>query len=298
MEAIGMSYGELCRYAKNCDVLINISGLLRDQELSGVIPVRVYLDLDPAFTQLWHVVQNVDLGFTGHTHFVTIGLTIGKQGDQIPTCDLSWITTLQPVVLSHWPVAQHITYDGLTTIANWRGYGSIEYEGRLFGQKAHSLRPFFALPARTAEGFTLALSIHPDERSDLEEFRENGWQLIDPMSVADSPASFQHFVQESKAEFGIAKSGYVISRCGWFSDRSICYLASGRPVIAQETGFSDFLPVGDGLLAFETEKELTECIDSLNSNYAHHCRAARRLAEEYFDSSKVLNRLLSRIGVT
>jgi hypothetical protein len=189
-----------------------------------------------------------------------------------------------------------MVHDGLTTIANWRGYGSIESEGRFYGQKAHSLRPFFSLPVQTAERFILALSIHPDEHSDLEKFKNNDWQLIDPLSVADSPASFQQFVQRSKAEFGLAKSGYVISRCGWFSDRSICYLASGRPVIAQETGFSDFLPVGDGLFAFETENDVMESIESLNSSYAHHCKSARKLAEEYFDSTKVLNRLLGRIG--
>jgi len=295
-ESIGMSYAELSQFAESCDLLINISGLLRDRALTSIIPMRVYLDLDPAFTQLWHSVQNVDVGFGGHNHFVTIGLSVGIPGCLMPTCDLPWITTLQPIVLSHWPVAQRMTHDGLTTIANWRGYGSIESEGKFYGQKAHSLRPFFSLPAQTAERFILALSIHPDERNDLEKFKNNDWQLIDPLSVADSPASFRRFVQGSKAEFGFAKSGYVISRCGWFSDRSICYLASGRPVIAQETGFSDFLPVGDGLFAFETESDVMESIESLNRSYAHHCKSARKLAEEYFDSSKVLNHLLGGIG--
>ena len=295
-ESIGMSYAELSRLAENCDVLINISGLLRDQALTTVIPMRVYLDLDPAFTQLWHTVQNVDVGFSGHTHYVTIGVSVEKHGCHMPTCGLSWITTLQPIVLSHWPVARAVIHDGLTTLANWRGYGSIESNGEFFGQKAHSLRPFFSLPANTPERFILALSIHQDEHNDLEQLKQNGWHLLDPFSVADSPASFQQFVQGSKAEFGFAKSGYVISRCGWFSDRSICYLASGRPVIAQETGFSDFLPVGDGLFAFETENDVMESIESLNNDYAHHCESARKLAEEYFDSSKILNRLLGRIG--
>ena len=295
-ESIGMSYAELRQFAENCDVLINISGLLRDQALTTVIPMRVFLDLDPAFTQMWHTVQNVDVGFNGHTHYVTIGVSVAKKGCHMPTCGLPWVTTLQPIVLSHWPVSRAIVHDGLTTIANWRGYGSIESDGQFYGQKAHSLRPFFSLPANTPERFILALSIHQEERSDLEQLKRNGWQLLDPISVANSPANFQQFVQGSKAEFGFAKSGYVISRCGWFSDRSICYLASGRPVIAQETGFSDFLPVGDGLFAFETENDVMESIESLNSDYTHHCESARKLAEEFFDSSKILTRLLGRIG--
>ena len=295
-ETIGRSLAELERLSADCDVLINISGILKEPELTGRIPLRVYLDLDPAFTQLWHEVQELDVGFGGHTHFATIGMSAGKPEYLVPDCGLPWITTLQPVVLSHWPTASRVVHDGLTTVANWRGYGSIEFEGRYYAQKAHSLRPFFSLPEQTAERFMPALSIHPGERDDLRKLNSRGWQLIDPASVAGTPWNFQRFVQESKAEFGIAKSGYVISRCGWFSDRSICYLASGRPVIAQETGFSDFLPVGDGLFAFETGNDVLESIDSLNRNYAHHCSSAREVAEEYFESSKVLNALLGRIG--
>jgi hypothetical protein len=280
----------------NCDLLINLSGLLRDQDLMAGIPLRVYLDLDPVFTQLWQQVQQVDVGFAGHSHFATIGMSVGRQGCDMPDCGLPWITTLQPVVLSQWPVAGPVVHDALTTVANWRGYGSIESNGVYYAQKAHSLRPFFGLPRRTEERFLLALSIHPDERSDLENLENHGWELIEPASVADSAESFRSFVQGSKAEFGFAKSGYILSRCGWFSDRSICYLASGRPVLAQETGFSDFVAAGDGLFAWETEDDLLGAIDSLNANYPRHRRFAREVAEEYFESSKVLNRLLARLG--
>ncbi len=109
-----------------------------------------------------------------------------------------------------------------------------------YGQKAHSLRPLMKLPTLTNEKFMPAMAIHPDESKDLEALKENKWQLLDPQQLTGTPLSYQHFVQGSKAEFGIAKSGYVASRCGWFSDRSVCYLASGRPVIAHETGFSEF----------------------------------------------------------
>jgi glycosyltransferase involved in cell wall biosynthesis len=141
----------------------------------------------------------------------------------------------------------------------------------------------------------LALAIHPDERQDLRALAANGWDLLDPAQIARTPADYQRFIQGSKAEFGIAKSGYVASRCGWFSDRSLCYLASGRPVLAQDTGFSNFVPVGEGLFAFRSTEDILAAIEEVQMNYARHARAARAIAEEFFDSDKVLSRLLDRL---
>jgi hypothetical protein len=270
--------------------------MLADESLSAGIPRRVYLDLDPAFNQLWHVTQGIDMRFGSHNYHVTVGLGIGRAGCRVPTCGLEWIPTLQPVVLAQWPVAERIVYDGLTTVGNWRGYGSIEHEGVFYGQKVHSLRQFINLPRRTREKIMPALAIHPQEAKDLAALAENGWILLDPHEVAHDPPRYRQFIQGSKAELGIAKSGYVASRCGWFSDRSACYLASGRPVLAQETGFSSFLPTGEGLLAFETEDDVLRGIDILNRDYPRHSRAARALAAEHFDSDRVLHRLLVRIG--
>jgi hypothetical protein len=201
------------------------------------------------------------------------------------------------VVLEHWPVARHIEYNALTTVANWRGYGSIEHNGVHYGQKAHSLRQFLSLPALTKERFLLALSIHPGEQKDLEALEINGWQLADPAQVARCPKAYQRFIQCSKAEFGVAKSGYVLSRSGWFSDRSACYLASGRPVIAQETGFSSYLPTGRGLFAFRTVEDVLHAIDEFNGCYEKHSKAARSIAEEFFDSRKVLGQFLKLLSV-
>jgi hypothetical protein len=294
-QTVGLSYKELRRVARSADVLINISGMLADDELTSDIPCRVYLDLDPAFNQLWHVLHGCDMRFRGHTHFVTIGLAIGRSDCTVPTCGLPWIATPQPVVLSCWPVAEQINHDALTTVGHWRSYGSIEHEGVLYGQKAHSLRRFFILPTLTGERFMLALAIHPDERQDLRALAANGWDLLDPAQIARTPADYQRFIQGSKAEFGIAKSGYVASRCGWFSDRSLCYLASGRPVLAQDTGFSNFVPVGEGLFAFRSTEDILAAIEEVQMNYARHARAARAIAEEFFDSDKVLSRLLDRL---
>ena len=223
------------------DLLLNISGMLRDERVLERAPVRVYLDLDPAFNQLWHA-QGVDVGLDGHTHHVTVGR-------RVPPTGHDWIHTLPPVVLERWPVADRIETDAFTTVANFRAYGSIEHDGVRYGQKAHSLRALLDLPTRTDERFALALDIHPDE-PDLAALREHGWTLLDPRRVAGTPDDYAAFVRGSKAEIGIAKEGYVVSRCGWFGDRSAAYLASGRPVVAQDTGFGERLPIGAGLFAF------------------------------------------------
>jgi hypothetical protein len=292
---VGLSYQSLAEIANRADLLINISGMLTDETLLEGPPLRVYLDLDPAFIQCWHE-QGIDMRFDGHTHFVTIGQNLGETDCPVPTCGCQWIKTLQPIVLAHWPVAEELVYDGLTTIGNWRGYGSVEHRGVHYGQKAHSLRPLMDLPRRTSENIFLAMSIHPGETEDLKSLGCNGWKLLDPAQVAGTPQAYQRFVQGSKAEVGIAKSGYVLSRVGWFSDRSVCYLASGRPVIAQETGFNRYLPTGQGLLAFRDADELLAAIEALQKDYSAHRRAARALAEEFFNSDRVLTTLLERLG--
>ena len=296
-ETVGLGYEQLSNISKSADLLLNISGMLGEAELVSHVPVRVYLDLDPAFNQLWNAVQGIDMRFGGHTHFVTIGQAIGDPRCTVPSCGLDWLKTFQPVVLDQWPVAGQIRHDALTTIANWRGYGSIEHNGRHYGQKVHSLRQYISLPTLTDERFLLALAIHPDETKDLAALSANGWRLAAPGKVACDPASYRQFIQGSKAEFGIAKSGYVVSGCGWFSDRSACYLASGRPVIAQDTGFSRFLPTGEGLFAFNSTEAVLEGVNRLRADYAKHARRARAIAEEFFDSRKVLTRLLEQVDV-
>jgi hypothetical protein len=294
-ETVGLPYDALIGVARRADVLINVSGMLVEDELLRHVPLRVYLDLDPGFVQLWHATQGIDMRFDSHTHFATVGLGIGRADCGIPTCGRQWVTTLQPVVLEQWPVGDAVEFDGLTTVANWRGYGSVEHEGVHYGQKAHSLRKLLDLPSRTAEKFMLALNIHPGETDDLAALTKNGWRLLDPM-LAATPRDYARFVRGSKAEFGPAKSGYVVSRCGWFSDRSACYLASGRPVVAQETGWAQFLPRDQGLFAFETAEDVVKSIDAINSDYPAHRAAARRIAEQYFDSDVVLPRLLQAVG--
>ena len=297
---VGAPYVALLETASRADAIVNVSGMLTDPAILERVRTRAYLDLDPAFVQLWSAAEGIDMRFDAHTHFVTVGQAIGEPGCPVPTCGRAWLKTWQPVVLDHWtfneagPAGPAAAW---TTVANWRGYGSVQHEGVLYGQKAHSLRQMIDLPRRTTERFELALAIHPAESKDLAALAANGWHLIDPAMATATPDQYRRFVRASKGEIGIAKSGYVLSRSGWFSDRSACYLASGRPVVAQDTGFSKRLPTGEGLLAFDDVDGAAAAVDAVAGDYARHRRAARALAEEHFDSDVVLARLLREIEV-
>jgi hypothetical protein len=270
------------------DLLLNVSGMLRDERVLAGAPTRVYLDLDPVFNQLWHL-QGVDAGFDGHTHYVTVG-------HHVPPTGHDWIHTLPPVVLDRWPLAERIEIDAFTTVANFRSYGAIEHDGIRHGQKAHSLRALVDLPELTGERFAIALDIHSDE-PDLAVLRDRGWELLDPRERAGTPDRYGDFVRASRGEIGIAKEGYVVSRSGWFGDRSAAYLASGRPVLAQDTGFGTALPTGAGLFAFADVEGAADAVEALRSDYGRHARAARAIAEEHLDSRRVLTRLLQELGL-
>jgi hypothetical protein len=296
-ETAGTAYGDLRKFAADCDVLLNISGMLTDPALLDPIPCRVYLDLDPAFNQMWHACEGIDMRFDAHTHFATVGQSIGSPDCDVPVCGRSWIATLPPVVLSHWPVmplpARPFEW---TTVGNWRAYGSIHHNGVLYGQKAHAVRPLMELPRRISERLQVALTIADAEVNDLEALRANEWHLVDPHDAAGTPDRYRRFIQSSRGEFGVAKSGYIVSNCGWFSDRSACYLASGRPVVAQDTGFSRHLPTGEGLLAFSGVDDAAAAINTVAADYEFHARRAREIAGDCFRSEIVLERLLERLG--
>lgn len=295
-QTAGMAYADVAAFSATADVVLDIAGMLRDPELLEPAPVRAYLDLDPAFTQLWQAVDGVDMGFAGHSHFLTVGLAVGSEQCTVPTCGRTWIPTLPPVVLDRWPRAGGAG-DAWTTVANWRGYGSVWAGGQRYGQKAHSWRTVMDLPARTRAPLHPALAVHPDEVDDLAALRAHGWQWVDPADVAATPASYRAFVQRSAGELGIAKEGYVVSGSGWFSDRSACYLASGRPVVAQDTGFSAYLPTGAGLFAFSDAAEAADALAQVEHAPRRHAVAARRLAEDALDARVVVSRALHALGV-
>jgi hypothetical protein len=297
-DTVGVPYARLLEFAAGTDLLLNVSGMLNDERLLEAVPVRAFLDLDPGFNQVWQA-TGTEMGFDRHTHCVSVGVRIGAEDCPIPTLGRRWIPTLPPVALAHWPAAAEApARDAFTSVGHWRSYGSIEHEGVHYGQRAHSLRELVELPRRSGARFEPALGIHPDEVDDLRALRANGWGLLDPAEVAATPAAYASFVRGSKAELSVAKSGYVASRSGWFSDRSAAYLASGRPVVAQDTGFAASLPLGEGLLAFADTAGAAAAVAEVEADLPRHSRAARELAEEHLDSRRVLSRLLERLAVS
>lgn len=295
---VGLPRKEVLEHTKRAAFLFNVMGFLTDPEILKAAPRRVFLDIDPGFGQMWRELELSDI-FRGHDAFVTIGENIGKPGCDIPTCGLDWITTPQPVVLSCWPV-QNGTHNGcFTSVASWRGpFGPIEYHGNTYGLRVHEFRKFASLPQVSKFSFQMALDIHPNEKKDLALLEANQWQLIEPLRVTADPWQYRRYIQHSMAEYMVAKGMYVQTHSGWFSDRSICYLASGRPVVAQDTGLNSRYPTGEGLLTFTTLEEAAACVDKVAHDYPRHARAARALAETFFDSDHVLTRLLTRLGIT
>jgi hypothetical protein len=278
-------------------VLINVMGYLDEVEILGRAGQRVFLDIDPGFGQMWQALGLCRM-FHSHDQYVTIGLNIGGSNCAIPTCGINWITTPQPIVLEHWPTQPVQSTGRFTSIVSWRGpFGPVEYNGKTYGLRAHEFRKLLELPRETGQQFELALDIDPPETADLDRLSVNGWSLVDPRTVAAEPWNYQRYIQQSLAEFMVAKEMYVKANSGWISDRSICYLASGKPVLAQDTHFGHLLPTGEGLLLFSSLPDAAAGVEKISRDYDRHARVARRLAEEHFDSDQVLGRLLGKLGV-
>jgi hypothetical protein len=277
--------------------LVNISGHLVHRHLLPSFRRRVLVDIDPGFTQFWHAMGTLGNLVEAHDLHFTIGENVGKPGCAIPTVGVHWHPVRQPAVLDDWPLAEGGDPDRFTTVANWRGpFGPIEFDGRTFGLKVHEFRKFLELPQLSAQRFEIALNIDPADKRDRAALHEHGWRLVDPGTVA-RPDGFRAYVQESGVEFSVAQGIYVDTNSGWFSDRSVRYLASGRPVLVQNTGFDASLPVGDGVVAFNTLEEAVTGADRIVADYRAHSHAARAIAESCFESDLVLGRFCEQAGI-
>jgi hypothetical protein len=294
----GLPYVELLEIAEAADLLVNITGHLTLEPLMTRLRRKAYLDLDPGYTQFWHASGNSGPRLEGHDFYFTVGENIGTAACSIPTGDITWRPTRQPVVLEYWPVSREGDRNRFTTVATWRGpYGPVQYGGKTFGLKVHEFRKFIELPERVPQTFEIALDIHPAEETDLRSLDRYGWGLVDPKATVPDPDAFRRYVRGSGAEFSVAQGVYIETGSGWFSDRTVRYLASGKPALVQDTGFSCSYPVGEGLVAFSTLEEATAGAKRIERDYEEHCRAARSLAEEYFDSDKVLGRFIEEVGL-
>ena len=289
----GLTRSALVDVARDADLLLNVMGYLDDPELLEAVGRRAFLDIDPGFGQMWRELGLADV-FAGHDAFVTVASRI--EGSGVPTCGLPWRTTLPPVFLPEWPVAPPAPDAPITSVATWRGpFAPVELGGTTYGLRVHELRRFLDLPTRAGAALELALDIHPADEADRVALLSAGWALLDPAQVAGTPAAYRRYLSGSRAELLIAKHMYVATRAGWFSDRSSCYLATGRPVVVQDTGVADALPSGDGVLVFSDVDGAVAAIADLGDRYGEHCEAARAIAEAHLGTDVVLPRLLDAV---
>lgn len=291
----GLTLKQVIEVAKDADLLININGKLTHPEIVSRIPCRAYVDEAPAHTQIYYAEYHIDQGLEQHHHFFSFGLNVGTERCEIPNCGVAWKPFPPPVLLDYWPESSNGQRRRFTTISNWAGEATFNFKGRFSGEKSDGWSRFIELPKHTTQELEIALNIDSGWVDDIKRFNDNGWILADPKRIA-SFDDYRNYIANSRAEFSVANSRYVQFRSGWFSDRSARYLASGRPVLVQSTGVEARLPVGKGLLTFETLDEAAEKIDEINSDYETHCRAARAIASEHFDAEKVLARMLRQIG--
>lgn len=288
--SVGVSREKAIEALRNSVLLLDVMGFLEDEELLAAARRRVFLDIDPGFPQMWQEL-GLHRSFGAHDAYVTVGLRVGEAESTVPTCGVNWIRTPQPVVLEEWP--QTAPGAAFTSVATWRGpFGPLTYRGQRYGLRAHQMRRFAQLPQRVDVELELALEIEAADAADAALLCDGGWRLVSPRRSAGTPESYRRYVQTSRGEVEVAKDMYVRSRGGWLSDRSVCYLASGKPVLAQATGFEREVETGAGLLAFETVEDAAAGLAEIEGDYARHSGAARELAVDRFNSDRVLTRLV------
>ncbi len=289
----GPAAAQVIDFCRNADLLLNLSAVNPLRRWFDPIQTRVLIDTDPVFTQIKHI-QNKDAYAQAkkHTHHFSFGENIGAATCRIPDDGLTWLPTRQPIVTECWRNRNTEKRDVFTSILQWDSYPEKQHNGCSYGMKSRSFLPLMHLPAMTSANLEIAIG---STNAPREELQNNGWQLLDPLLVTKTPCSYREYIQHSKGEFSIAKHGYVISNSGWFSERSANYLASGRPVITQATGYSSWLDVDAGVLGYSTTDEALIAIEQIRSNYSKHSAAATEIASEFFDYRIVLSELLERI---
>ena len=300
----GLSESHFARVLAEADVLINLSSCTTLNEQHMRIPIRVYLETDPVRPQIEIANGNPDTLslLNAHTHHFSFGENLGAPDCDVPVKTFRYTPTRQPIILDWWRPSSArqsipLTDGRFTTISSWRQADrDIEWQGELYTwSKHHQFLRFLDLPSRTAQALELALAGDADA---VQLLTEHGWRVLDACNLSKSIGSYHDYIVGSRGEFTVAKDQYARLRSGWFSDRSACYLAAGRPVVTQDTGFGNIFPVGEGLFAFSSMDEILAAFAAINSDYEKHQGAARAIAEEYFRAETVLRNLLDDLGLS
>lgn len=296
-DCFGLTHDQMKQIYRECDAFLNVTGAqdMGDDQL--FCRRRIYVESDPFPLQV-RIAEKDPLAMhvvASHDTFFTFGENIGAADCRIPPGPVKWMPTRQPVALDLWmgPETGGGTYNTITT---WQNSGKhIEYQGETFyWTKDREFEKFLNLPKLCRARFELAATIDSPVRERVEGM---GWRVVDSISVSRDFDAYRNYIQTARGEFTVARDQYVRPRTGWFSDRTACYLAAGRPVITQETGFSQYLPAGRGLFGFETMEDILSAVESIESNYSSHCKAASEIAREYFDAETVLRSLMERAGL-
>ena len=279
---------------RRADLVLNFHYGIDPRLLSGARRTAL-VDIDPGLTQLW--MSNGQIQVPPHDVYFTIGETVGTPDATFPDCGLTWLHIHPPVCLDLWPYVHDPRCTTFTTVAGWWSgkWVKVKEEGREVCHDNNKRIAFLEhadLPRLTSQPLELALLMAADDGDDLALLQQRGWRVRHAREVASSPDAYQAYIQQSRGEWSCAKPFFVKLQNAWVSDRTTCYLASGKPVVVQHTGPSDYLPHGEGMFRFRTTADAAAALDAINSDYPRHCRAAREIAEAHFDARRILSGIL------
>jgi len=301
-QTFGINAAEMAEIVAGADLFLNVSGSSVLREEYQRCRRTVFIDTDPRWNHFvifprWDRKPAAEraLGYRSHDSFFTYAQRIGQPDCPLPDFGIEWLATRPPVVLDDWQAKPPGTH--WTTVMSWSNYPDpLVHNGVSYGAKEREFERIENVPEQTLASFEVAInSVNGD--APRERWRSLGWSVVEANPVSRTANSYREYIERSRGEFSVAKNVYTATRCGWFSCRSVCYLAAGLPVVLQNTGFSELMAVGSGVLSFANCDEAVSAIESVESDYASHRRAARELAREYFDANAVLGDLLGHIGL-
>lgn len=301
-ERHGLSRDDWRRVVPKAVAFINVSGINPIRGGLERIPVKIFIDTDPGKVQIGLANGNrrVTRHVRGHDIFFTYGETLRLEQQGIDSCGINWIPIRQPIFLVYWKDASRRRDRGFfTTVMNWKSYENVSHRGKRYGQKNIEFKKIWDLPKKVQQKFEVALAIgsKSDDRRTFRMLLEKGWRIVAATAPTFNTRNYSEYLMTSRGEFTVVKNLYARLNTGWTSERSACYLASGRPVLMQETGISDIMKTDRGLVTFSGIGEAAEQISRIDADYLDHCKCARKMAERLYDSDVVLKYLLGKAGL-